>query len=101
MAFVDFYAAGGAPVGTIHARENPQARGWLRPRPRPAASRSWRWLLGAAVALPAIAAPAIVIANFFDDAMLGALAAVLLYAAGAPIVSWLANDRASPRGTSY
>lgn len=87
MAFIDFHATGEAPTGNAaRIRAMPFPR--RAPRRRGSAQR-WRPLLAAAVTLPAFAATGLFAARMFDDFLLGALAAVLLYAISAPVAARL------------
>lgn len=101
MAFVDFYAAGGAPIAPVAAQAQEQPRARTGHRAHQSGGRAWRRLVTAIAALAVIAVPGFIAARFFDDALLGALAAVLFYAATAPVLSWLGSDRGSRRWTSY
>lgn len=101
MAFVDFYAAGGAPVGSLATMQPAQARAWAHPPASPVARKWWRATPAVIGTMLALAAPAIILGRYFDDGLLGALFALLLYAAASPMAAWLGSDRSQRRWTSY
>ncbi|ARS25957.1 hypothetical protein [Sphingomonas sp. KC8] len=99
MAFLDFNAAQGPPLQLFASRPTPVLRVWRRPRPaaKPVSARH-RANLAFATLASAIAAPSAYAGDYFDDPLLGLLAAVLLYATSAPIAAWLVGgDRAAVR----
>lgn len=99
MAFVDVHATGEASAGHA-ATVDIAPRIWRRPRSA-GSPRLWHRFATAAATLAALTATALFATRAFDDRLLGALSAVLLYAIAAPVAARLFQAGAHQSRLSY